>query len=122
MANTWTYGENIMSGPTDLSGFSVEAADGEIGKIDEATYDAGNSYVIVDTGFWIFGKRRMIPAHAVSRVDTDSRTVWVDLTKSQIKDAPDYDREKVGGTDYRKLVSSYYDKPLHSGYSEPGLT
>ena len=73
MTNIWTYGENILSGPLDLTSFTVEATDGEIGKIDEATYDAGDSYVIVDTGFWIFGKRRMIPAHAITRVDADSR-------------------------------------------------
>jgi hypothetical protein len=38
------------TGPADLVGFDVEATDGNIGKIDEATYDVGGSYVVVDTG------------------------------------------------------------------------
>src|SRR5215211_539579 len=94
MSDVWTYGEKVMSGPLDLTGFTVEATDGEIGKIDEATYDPGNSYVVVDTGFWIFGKKRMIPAQVVTRVEVDRRRVHVNLSKDAIKAAPDYDHER----------------------------
>ncbi|MBD0291736.1 MAG: PRC-barrel domain containing protein, partial [Thermoleophilia bacterium] len=47
---------------TDVVGFSVEATDGGIGKVDEATYDVGQSYLVVDTGPWIFGKKVLLPA------------------------------------------------------------
>jgi hypothetical protein len=60
-----TYRESsgmTATGPADLVGFDVEATDGNIGKIDEATYDVGGSYVVVDTGPWIFGKKVMLPA------------------------------------------------------------
>ena len=43
-------------------GYDVEATDGSIGKIGAATNDASSCYVVVDTGFWIFGKKRLIPA------------------------------------------------------------
>ena len=46
----------------DLSGYHVEALDGSIGKIDEATYEVGKSFIIVDTGPWIFGRKVMLPA------------------------------------------------------------
>ena len=45
---------------------------------------------MVDTGFWIFDKRRLIPAGAVTAVDHDSRKVMISLTKDQVKDAPDF--------------------------------
>ena len=45
----WTYGEPAWAS-TDLTGYGVEATDGSIGKIDEATYDVGASYLVVDTG------------------------------------------------------------------------
>jgi hypothetical protein len=52
----WAWRENAWSSDRgNLDGFSVEAVDGSIGKIDEATYDVGASYVVVDTGPWIFG-------------------------------------------------------------------
>ena len=28
-------------------------------------------YLVVDTGFWIFGKKRLIPAGVVTHVDPD---------------------------------------------------
>jgi hypothetical protein len=46
----------------DLTGFDVEAADGSIGKVDEATQEVGESYLVVDTGVWIFGKKVLLPA------------------------------------------------------------
>ncbi len=52
----------------DLTGFDVEATDGHIGKIDEATMAARrDSVLVVDTGFWIFGHKRMLPGGVVAR-------------------------------------------------------
>src|SRR6185295_1730476 len=48
-------------GRLDVTGFEVEAADGSIGKVDESINEAGGSYLIVDTGFWIFGKKSSFP-------------------------------------------------------------
>jgi hypothetical protein len=53
-ADVWVYRERSWM-QNDLSGFSVEALDGSIGKVDEASNDVGASYLIVDTGPWIFG-------------------------------------------------------------------
>ena len=77
----------------DLTGWDVEASDGHIGKVDDATYETSSSWLVVDTGFWIFGKKRLIPAGVVERVDHTDRTVYVDMTKEQIKSAPDFDAE-----------------------------
>ena len=81
-------------GDTDLTGFEVEAVDGGIGKIDEATNEVGGSYIVVDTGPWIFGKRVMLPAGVIERVDTTSETVFVNRTKVEIKKAPDFYSER----------------------------
>ena len=57
----------------------MEAVDGGIGKIDEAskideaTYDVGSSYIVVDTGPWFFGKKVLLrPA---------SSTAWTSRTR-----------------------------------------
>src|SRR5919204_3930056 len=100
----WTYRRPLTT--TDLTGFKVEASDGSIGKVDEATYDMGSSYLIVDTGPWIFGKKVMLPAGTVQTVDVDNQKVLVDRTKDEIKNAPEFDpamyqepvyRDKLGG-------------------------
>ena len=98
----WTYNEDLKD-ITDLDGFDVAALDGDIGEVDDATYDVGSACIVVDTGPWIFGKKVLIPASAIVRADLDNRKVFLRLTKDQIKASPelsdsmtDADRDRVG--------------------------
>jgi hypothetical protein len=109
----WTF--QVELEPTlsdiDVDGYSVEAQDGKIGKIDESTREAGGSFLIVDTGPWIFGKKVMLPAGVVQRVDPESKTVFVDLTKDEIKSAPEYDEETGrDDRDYRRRLGEHYER------------
>src|SRR5437867_11237141 len=109
VAEIWTL--NIGTAPTvDLSGFKVEALDGGIGKVDEATYEAGGSFIVVDTGPWIFGKKVLLPAGLIRDIDLDTEMVFVGRTKDQIKNAPEFDQKRYRNQDYRKEVGSYYDR------------
>src|SRR5829696_8713093 len=114
MSDLYSYRSNVFSpnATQDLSGFEVEAADGSIGKIDEATYETSSIYVVADTGFWIFGKKRLIPAGVVERVDDTEEKVYVRMTKDQIKDAPDYDpdRFRLDRSNYNREVADYYSQ------------
>jgi hypothetical protein len=56
MTDIWSYRDTARTQTTNIVGFEVVASDGAIGKVDQATYDAGASYLVVDTGPWIFGK------------------------------------------------------------------
>jgi hypothetical protein len=107
MSDMWTYRDSSWTTSNNLVGYDVEATDGSIGKIDEATNDASSSYVVVDTGFWIFGKKRLIPAGVVSTVDHDAKKVYVTMTKEQVKSAPDYDRDNWND-ESRTRYSDYY--------------
>lgn len=109
--DAWNYRQQEAGSPTaglDLVGYRVEATDGHIGKVDEATYDVGTSYLVVDTGPWIFGKRVMLPAGTVERVEVDEQKVHVDLTKDQIKNSPPLDAAATSDTEYRDALDGYY--------------
>ena len=103
----WTYktAQNL-----DLSGFKVEATDGDIGKVDESTNETGGSFIVVDTGPWIFGKKVMLPAGVIRDIDPDTETIFVQRTKDQIKDAPEYEESIGYDSSYRGRLSSYYDR------------
>jgi hypothetical protein len=109
----WTYGDvdtigvDVAAG-IDLTGFSVEATDGGIGKVDDATYETSRSYIVVDTGPWIFGKKVLLPAGVIQRVDLDTETVFVNRTKDQIKNAPEFDEANYRSDAYRTQVGDYY--------------
>jgi hypothetical protein len=108
-AEIWTYRETLRPSVKNLEGFKVEATDGSIGKLDEATDEVGGSAIVVDTGPWIFGRKVVIPAGAIELIDTESRTVNVGLTKAQIKDSPEFDPERGWrDEDYRSRLGSYY--------------
>jgi len=107
----YTYRVGVYEVPgTDVTGFDVEAEDGHIGKVDEASYDDEASCLVVDTGFWIFGKKRMIPAGVVKRIDSEEKKVYVAMTKDQIKDAPDYgaDRHRDDEAAHHREQAGYY--------------
>ncbi len=103
----WTY-EITLPEMADLSGFDVEATDGSIGHVDEATYEVGASYLVVDTGPWIFGKKVLLPASVIQRVDLDNKKVYVRLTKDRIKSAPEFDEKTYTSKSYRDRIGEYY--------------
>jgi hypothetical protein len=109
----WTYGDMSALGAdvgrgVDLTGYGVEAVDGGIGKVDEASYDVGSSWLVVDTGPWIFGKKVLLPAGVIDRIDIEEERVYVGQTKDQIKNAPEFDESTFRDDAYRSEVGSYY--------------
>ena len=105
----WTF--TVETAPNiDLTGFKVETTDGEIGKVDEATRDVGGSFLVVDTGPWIFGKKVMIPAGLVRDIDPDAQTIFVNRTKDEIKNAPEFDEQRYRDQAYRDELGGYYSR------------
>jgi hypothetical protein len=61
----------------------------------------------------------MLPAGTIDRVDWDDEAVWVDRTKDQIKDSPEYD-ERAGSDDiYRDSLGTYYRDTYRNTTLEP---
>jgi hypothetical protein len=110
--DVWTYRDQSSLGAnlatTDITGFEVEALDGSIGKVDDATYEVGSSYTVVDTGPWIFGKKVMLPAGVIQRIDEAEEKVFVNRTKDEIKNAPEFDPSMISDDAYRGQLGSYY--------------
>jgi hypothetical protein len=107
MIDIWTFREAGLV-DVDVVGYSVEAADGSLGKIDEASYETGTGYLVVDTSSLVnlgFGKQALIPAAAIERIDHANKTVFVTLTKEQITNAPAY---QTFDDAYRERIAGYY--------------
>jgi len=103
----WTSTDTTIS-TTDLIGHKVEAIDGSIGKIDEASNDVGASYIVIDTGPWIFGKKVLLPVGIIDRIDTAEENVFVKRTKDEIKNAPEFDESRYRDAQYRDEIGGYY--------------
>ncbi|MFI7443420.1 hypothetical protein [Nonomuraea indica] len=108
----WDYRPDVYDrgSSLDLVGYHVQATDGKIGTVDEATYEVGASYLVVDTGPWIFGKKVMLPARVVTRIDPQEREVHVSRTKAEIKDSPEFDEARFKEPEYRTVIGDYYGR------------
>jgi hypothetical protein len=111
MTNLWMYREDTFTDGTDVVGYDVAAADGDIGKVDQSSQATDSAHLVVDTGWWIFGKKRLIPAGAVSGIDHRNQRISVDMTKDEIKDAPDFDEtvqlDETNRSDYDRYYTPF---------------
>jgi hypothetical protein len=107
-ARIWSRGEPAFTGP--LRGYDVEALDGRIGTVAETTDDARGGYVVVDAGPRLLRQKVMLPAGVITRVDRDARTVYVNRTKEQIKNAPQLDETGYDDDAYRVALGRYYGR------------
>lgn len=87
--NLWNYrpevrGEQVL----DLAGFDVEATDGKIGSVDEDSNAVGDSYLVVDTGFWVFGKKVVLPAGTITKIDPQERKIYACARPNSISSPP----------------------------------
>jgi hypothetical protein len=106
----WSYRQGGEDWSTfDLAGYKVEATDGDIGKVDEVSAEVGADYIVVDTGPWIFGRKVVLPAGVIERIDLDDEKILVRLTKDQIKDSPELaGTEDYRSEGYRSQLGGYY--------------
>ncbi len=103
----WSYRADVHDDESSLIGYEVEATDGGIGKIESETLNVEANRFVVDTGFWIFGTKRIVPVGMVSRIDRDNEVVYIDMTKEQVKESPEYvdDADVFDATGH----SAYYE-------------
>ncbi len=104
----WNYRDEV--GRVDVTGYDVEARDGRVGSVREATLARDSSYLVVDAGgTWTFGgKATLVPAGLVERIDRDDETVYVSRTREEIEAAPEFDDERYRESAYREKVGAYY--------------
>lgn len=84
-----TFGDSEI---INLDSYSVYSGDDRIGTVDDVLVDDSGRfrYLVVDTGFWIFGKKVLLPI-GLARFDYDSNRLYVDgLTREQVENLPDF--------------------------------
>ena len=76
-----------------VSGYHIEARDGEIGHIVDFLIDSDTwaiRYLIASTQNWWPGKKVLLAPRWISRVSWDESKLHVDLTREEVKRSPAY--------------------------------
>lgn len=109
------YGETFhnKSGiSANINDYSVYSGrDHKIGTVKDMLFEdmTGNiRYLIVDTGFWVFGKNVLLPI-GLAHFDDQQRRIYVDgLTKEQVENLPEYNENTAVDRDYENRVRNSY--------------
>jgi uncharacterized protein (TIGR02271 family) len=110
------YREEAFDG-ADVKGLDVHAGrtDEKIGSIYDVLVDETGSfrYFVIDTGFWIFGKKVLLPVGRC-RIDADVRRIYATgiSSKEQAEKLPEYDDSMTVDYDYEERVRRVYRTPI----------
>jgi uncharacterized protein (TIGR02271 family) len=95
----------------EIKGLDVytQAGDDKIGSVQDALVDENGRfrYLIVDTGFWVFGKKIMLPV-GLSRIDYNDHRVYVNLSKDQVENLPEFTEDLKIDRQYEEQVRDVY--------------
>ncbi|MFN6517189.1 MAG: DUF2382 domain-containing protein [Nostoc sp. CreGUA01] len=94
-------------------GVYTQGTDEKIGSINDVLVDEDGHirYLVVDLGFWIFGKKVLLPIGR-ARIDyTSDRVYTIGLTREQAEDLPEFNERLALDYDYEERVRGVYRQP-----------
>jgi hypothetical protein len=109
---TW---DHHLRSTYNVSGYYIQAADGEIGHIEDFIIDDETwaiRYLIIDTRNWWPGKEVLVSPQWIERVSWSESKVFINLTCETIKQSPEYTEES--------LLTRNYETRLHRHYNRQG--
>jgi len=115
----------MLRSVTHVQGATIQATDGEIGKVDQFYFDDETwaiRYLAVNTGPWLAGRQVLISPIALVKRNWESKRFDVALTKKQIEDSSSIDTHKPISRQHEALYLGYYGYPYYwSGPPRWGL-
>lgn len=96
----------MLRSVAELTGFGLLVEDGKFGKVRDLFFNLKDwtiSHLVINTGYWFFGRQVLIPIPKIGVPDWRSRLIPVSLTKKQIKYGE--------GCDGEMLVSNQQQNP-----------
>ncbi len=101
-----------------ISGMSIGANDGDIGKVKDVYFDDHRwavRYLVVDTGGWLEDRKVLISPYSVENIAWDRHVVELGLSKQQVRNSPDMDTAKPVSRQQELDLFTYYGYPDYWG-------
>ncbi|MEH2117289.1 DUF2382 domain-containing protein [Nostoc sp.] len=105
----------------DINGLGVytQGSDEKIGSVTDVLVDEEGHfrYLVVDLGFWIFGKKVLLPIGR-ARIDYNvDRVYTIGLNRQQAESLPEFNERQTLDYDYEEQVRGVYRQP--TDYTPP---
>lgn len=99
-------------GRDDIVGLDVytDQDDEKVGSVKNILVDEAGRfrYLVVDTGFWIFGKQVLLPVGRTRIFPTSKRVYALGFTKEQAQNLPEFSDDLKIDNDYEERVRGVY--------------
>jgi hypothetical protein len=118
-------GDSHLRSSQEVTGYHIEATDGEIGHLDGFVIDDENwaiRYIEVATRNWWPGKKVLVSPAWIERVSWANAKVYVALSRTTIKDGPEYVESETVTRKYEHQLYSHCGQPpywLHEEKQRP---
>jgi uncharacterized protein YrrD len=99
----------------DVGGSHLQGTDGEIGSVEDFIIDDqiwSIRYLVINTSNWWFGKKVLISPKWIDRVSWVESKVFLNLTRDEIRQSPEYTGET--------MLTREYEIELHQHYNRQG--
>jgi sporulation protein YlmC with PRC-barrel domain len=108
IALTEQINQSHLRSMKDVTGYTIQATDGEIGEVHDFIVDDEPwviRYMIVDTGNWWPGKKVLVAPPWIANVDWKNSKVYINLSRETVKSGPEFDPDRLDRS---------YEQELHN--------
>jgi uncharacterized protein YrrD len=98
----------------EVIGYRIQARDGEIGHVDDFIVNDQTwllTYVVIDTGNWLSGKKVLIAPTWAEQVSWVKRKVKINLDREAVRNSPEFDPSVPVNREYEVQLYDYYGRP-----------
>ena len=98
-----------------VTGYSIHAKDGEIGKVVDYIIDDTNwkiKFLVVDTGSWLNSRMVLLSTSWITKVNWNNTNVVVDVSTEEVKNSPEFDASQPVNESYEHTLYDYYGREV----------
>ena len=106
----WEYN---LRATADVSGYKIQATDGDIGHVTDFIIDDKTwaiRYLIVDTQNWWPGKHVLVSPQWIERVSWNESKVLIKLSRESIKQGPEYQKDSLITRDFETRLHKHHNR------------
>lgn len=100
----------------DITGYHIEANDGEIGHVEDIIVEADDwviRYLVVNTGKWLPGRKVLISPTWTQKINWSEKNLISNLSREDIEHSPEFDPTEPVNREYETQLYDYYGRPAY---------
>ncbi|HWQ36684.1 MAG TPA: PRC-barrel domain-containing protein [Blastocatellia bacterium] len=107
-------GDSHLHSTREVTGYYIQASDDDIGHVEDFIIEDDSwaiRYLVVDTRNWLPGRKVLLAPEWLERVSWTDSKVFVNLTRDEVRNSPEYDKANLLSRDYETRLHEHYGRP-----------